>query len=111
MKNPSDEDSTLEAAGHWVSVRVRITNTSKNRQSAKNLILTTGSKLIGAKGVSYNLDDDATGYIYESYENKPFSPGESRDIQLFFDTPKNESFRHLEVVAMNSLAPIRLAFR
>lgn len=110
MKNPLDPESTLEAAGHWVYAQVRITNTSATRQSAKNLILAAGSTLVNPKGKSYDLDTEATGYFYDRLEEKPFSPGESRDIYFFFDTPTNESFQRLEIVAMKSLANIRLSF-
>lgn len=110
MRNPLDPESTLEAAGHWVYAQVRITNTSATRQSAKNLIVTAGSTLVTPKGKSYDLDNEATGYVYDRLEEKPFSPGESRDIYFFFDTPTNESFQRLEIVAMKSLANIRLSF-
>ena len=111
MKDPLDPDATVEAAGHWVYAQVRITNTSNTRQSAKNLILTTGSQLVSSQGKSYDLDNTATGYPYDHLEEKPFSPGESRDVKFFFDAPTNDTFQRLEIVTMKSLANIRLDFK
>jgi hypothetical protein len=111
MRNPIDPDSTLKAAGQWVYVQVRITNTSATRQSAKNLILTTSSKLVNPSGKAYELDDIATEYVYNRLEAKPFNPGESRDIYFFFDTPTNEIFQRLEIVAIRSLVNIPLSLK
>jgi hypothetical protein len=110
-KNPLDPESTLEASGHWVYARVRITNTSKTRQSAKNLILSTGSTLISSNGKAYDLDDQATGFFYDHLENRPFNPGESREINFFFDTPTRATFQRLEIPAMKSMSNIRLEFK
>ncbi len=110
-RKPLEPDITLKASGHWVYAQVRITNISATRQSAKNLIITTSSTLVNAKGKSYELNDAATGDIYDLLENNFFSPGESRDIYFFFDTPTNETFQWLEIIVMKSLANIRLSFK
>lgn len=111
MKNPLAPGSILKASGHWVYVQVRITNTSSTRQSAKNLLLTTSSKLINPRGKAYDLNDIATEYVYNRLGANPFNPGESRDIYFFFDTPTHETFQRLEMVAIRSLVNIPLRFK
>lgn len=111
MKNPMVPGSTLKASGHWVYVQVRITNTSATPQSAKDLILTTNSKLVNPSGKAYKLSDIATEYIHNRLESKPFNSGESRDLYFFFDTPTNETFQQLEIVAVRPLVSIPLSFK
>ncbi|MGL5063020.1 MAG: DUF4352 domain-containing protein [Microcoleus sp.] len=101
----------VEAAGHWVVARVRVTNSTNSRQSAKNVFYPSLAELTGARGKVYRVDTEASFQVYESLEERPFNPGESRDIDVFFDTPKSEAFQKLEIPVHNSMANLRIDFK
>jgi Domain of unknown function (DUF4352) len=109
-KNSYDENA--EAAGHWVVARVRITNSTKTRQSAKNTFYPTLTEITGARGKVYKADSSVTTFrADDKLDERPFNPGESRDIDIFFDTPTSEAFQKLEIPVHNSIANIQIDFK
>lgn len=79
---------TYEAAEVWTVVSVNVKNTSGKRQREDDGWLhIIVSKLVDSKGNKYDVKDMERKYNIDLL-NKPFSPGESRSIDLLFDTPK-----------------------
>jgi len=87
---------TYEAADVWTIVSVDIKNISEKRQREDDTPFSfLFSNLVDANRKKYALKE--TEYKYSSdLFNKPFLPGESRTVELLFDTPKGikaEKFR------------------
>ncbi len=109
MKDPSDEDKTIEAAGQWVTAHVQIQNTSKSRQSMKDLFLWTTATIIDGKGTKKDADSNIadTMKIIE-LEEKPFKPGEVRTVAIRFDIPEGSSIQRLDLRSVKSEADIKV---
>ncbi|MEH2304911.1 DUF4352 domain-containing protein [Nostoc sp.] len=80
--------TTYEAAEVWTVVPVTVKNTSGKRQREDDAWFHLfSSKLVDSKGNKYDLKDREIKYDIDLL-NKPFSSGESRSVELLFDTPK-----------------------
>lgn len=99
--NGLGDTKTLEAAGNWMVVMVSVENASAQKQSAKNIFLTSSAKLIDATGKEYDADADAvSAYAQEEavLDKKPFAPGESRSLKFVFDVPKDAKPKHFKLL-------------
>jgi|GEM_PF-6354519 len=89
------EYSTYEAVEAWTVVSVTLKNTSGKRQREEDApFFCTFSNLIDSKGNEYQGKETETKYSSDLL-NKPFSPGESRSEDCFFDTPKGIKVKEL----------------
>ena len=80
--------TTYEAAEVWTLVSVTVKNTSGKRQREDDAWFHLfSSKLVDSKGNKYDFKDREIKYDVD-FLNKPFSSGESRFVDLLFDTPK-----------------------
>ncbi|MBC6433884.1 DUF4352 domain-containing protein [Nostoc sp. HG1] len=82
------EYKTYEAAEVWTVVSVTVKNTSGKRQREDDAwFILPFSELVDSKGNKY--DSKEREYKYDvQLLRKPFSPAETRSIDLLFDTPK-----------------------
>jgi Domain of unknown function (DUF4352) len=89
----------MEAAGQWVGIDLSFKNTSGTRRSAKDVFAIGTAKLIDGAGNTYDVDRDASPSAYgDELDKKPFEPGESRAIRLYFDTPKTAKIQRLSIL-------------
>lgn len=109
MKDPLDEDKTIEAAGQWVTAHIQIQNTSKSRQSLKDLFLWTAATIIDGKGTKKDADANIADTIkIIELEEKPFKPGEVRTVPIRFDIPEGSSIQRLDLPSVKSEANIKV---
>lgn len=79
---------TYEAADVWTIVSIDIKNVSEKRQREDDTPFSfLFSNLVDANGKKYNLKETEYKYSSDLFK-KPFSTGESRTVELLFDTPK-----------------------
>lgn len=108
-KNWIDEDKTHEATGQWVTAHIQVKNTSKTRQSLKDVFFWPLATILDDKGGNKEADGDVTdpGKIIE-FEDKPFAPGEVRIIKLTFDIPEQASVQRIELGSAKSDAKLKV---
>jgi Domain of unknown function (DUF4352) len=96
------ETKTLEAAGKWMVVMLDVSNTSKQRQSAKDVFSVMTAKLIDDAGNSHDVDSDAVSILDDTLDKKPFEPGGVRSVKLVFDVPKTAKPKHITMVGTDA---------
>ncbi len=104
-----DDTKTHEAAGQWVTAHIQVKNTSKSKQSLKEIFHWRGANILDGKGAKKEVDTDVTdsGKVTE-FEEKPFAPGEVRTVQLSFDIPEDVAVQRLDLISFKSEAGIKV---
>lgn len=91
IQGPPDfegKTETMEAAGKWLVVMMRLQNASTIRQKADGTFVLTTAEITDIDGKVHEVDMNASDIAGESLEGKPFNPGESRSVKLVFDIPQ-----------------------
>ena len=109
MQDWIDDSKTHEATGQWATAHIQVRNTSKARQSLKEIFNWTGATILDEKGNKKEPDSDVTDITkLREFEEKPFTPGEVRTIKLSFDIPEDASIQRLDLASFKSQAGIKV---
>ncbi|BAZ50789.1 hypothetical protein NIES4103_34060 [Nostoc sp. NIES-4103] len=80
--------TTYEAAEVWTVLSVTVKNTTGKRQREDDTpFYLLSSQLVDSQKNRYDVKEAEFKYDLDLFD-KPFSPGESRSVDLLFDTPQ-----------------------